>query len=332
MRGAKILRSALALGTGLVLAAGVGEFVLSRAPSLIDNPPGQFRRSQTRAFEHEPNFRGRDRFGNEIRINSLGLREREFDRKKLPGTTRILVLGDSVVFGDGVSAEDAFPRRLEARLASKFRSVEVLNAGVRGYNTYQELCFLREVGVALGPDVVILFYTTNDAEPLSKQGGLIDPRFVWVAWAKDLVKKHSYLYAFFRKNLEVLRKNASPEKFMETYNDQFDTKNPGWIASYESLKEMKNLTDGLGARLVLAVYPRLEWADQKYPSASDRIRGQILDAGRSLGIETIDLLAPLMHGAPDASAIKITPSDTFHPNPKGHRLIAEILGSYLEAP
>lgn len=330
MRGAEILRPALALGAGVLLAVGAGEFILSRTPSLIDNPPGQFRRSQTRAFEHTPNFRGRDRFGNEIRINSLGFRERELDRKKPAGTVRILVLGDSVAFGDGVSAEEAFPRRLEERFASKSGSVEVLNAGVRGYNTYQELCLLREVGLALGPDTVILFYTTNDAEPLSKQEGLIDPRFGWAVQAKDFVKKHSYLYAFFRKNFEVLRKNTSPEKFMETYNDQFDPKSPGWAASYGSLKEMKALADTLGARLALAVYPRLEWSAQKYPPASDRVHRQVLDAGRSLGIETIDLLPPLMRGAPDVSAIKITPSDTFHPNPKGHRLIAEILGAYLE--
>ena len=331
MHVAKILRPVAALAAGLALAVGAGELILSLTPSLIDNPPGQFRRSRTRAFEHEPNFRGRDRFGSEIRINSYGLREREFDHKKPSGTVRILVLGDSVTFGDGVAAEEAFPRRLEELLALKLGSAQVLNAGVRGYNTYQELRLLEETGAALEPDVVLLFYTTNDAEPFSKQGGLIDPRFGWAVRTKDLIKQHSYLYAFFRKNLEVLRQNASPEKFMETYNDQFDPKSPGWIASYESLKEMKALTDAHGARLVLAVYPRLEWTAEGYPPASGRIHGQILDAGRSLGIETIDLLAPLMRGAPDASAIKITPSDTFHPNPKGHQLIADILGSALEA-
>src|SRR5260221_6518003 len=45
---------------------------------------------------------------------------------------RILAFGDSLVAGFGLPAEDAFPVRLQARLASDGHAVEIINGGVSG--------------------------------------------------------------------------------------------------------------------------------------------------------------------------------------------------------
>ena len=62
-------------------------------------------------------------------ISTQGLRDREFAVPKPPGLLRILVLGDSVAFGHGVAASEAFPRVLEDLLNSADRPVEVVNGG-----------------------------------------------------------------------------------------------------------------------------------------------------------------------------------------------------------
>lgn len=66
-----------------------------------------------------------------VRTNSAGMRsDREFTKARIPGTRRILFVGNSYTFGDGVSNEHAFQSVLEK---THLRDWEVLNLGVSGY-------------------------------------------------------------------------------------------------------------------------------------------------------------------------------------------------------
>jgi hypothetical protein len=95
-----------------------------------------------------------------IRTNSLGMRDREVEREKKPGTKRILIVGDSIAFGTGVDAEWRFSDFLSRALGD---DVEVLNAGVCGWGTDQELLYYETKGRDLRPDIVILAFTmAND--------------------------------------------------------------------------------------------------------------------------------------------------------------------------
>jgi len=77
---------------------------------------------------------------------------------KEPGSYRILFLGDSLIaMGDTSSGElftQVLERGLDARSADPPNSVEVINAGVPGYTTYQELEFLKIHGLDMRPDMV----------------------------------------------------------------------------------------------------------------------------------------------------------------------------------
>ena len=95
-----------------------------------------------------------------IRVNSLEMREREFSSVKKHGTKRILVIGDSIVFGTGVNADLRFSSFIDRALGDE---TEVLNAGVCGWGTDQELIYYESVGRHLGPDIVVLTVTmAND--------------------------------------------------------------------------------------------------------------------------------------------------------------------------
>ncbi|MCP5065975.1 MAG: SGNH/GDSL hydrolase family protein, partial [bacterium] len=107
------------------------------------------------AYELRPGLRGRFR-RQEIEINSLGMRgpERTLEKPE-EGVFRIAALGDSHLFGWGVSYEHTFLALLEARLAERFpsRSFEALNLGVPGYNTVMEVqAFSRRVDL-IDPDL-----------------------------------------------------------------------------------------------------------------------------------------------------------------------------------
>jgi len=102
-----------------------------------------------------------------VRINSEGLRDREHPRHKPAGTVRVAVPGDSYAEALQVPLGDAFRavtgRRLSAREAFGGRQLEVINFGVSGYQTAQELVTLRRRVWDYSPDIVLLAVTTaND--------------------------------------------------------------------------------------------------------------------------------------------------------------------------
>jgi lysophospholipase L1-like esterase len=105
------------------------------------------------------------RFSSSVGRNSLGLRNREVGPKK-PGTLRILVIGDSLVWSGETSSGELYTKLLEQRLNARsvgsVSSFEVINAGIPGYTTYQELKFLEIYGLDMEPDLVILGFVFND--------------------------------------------------------------------------------------------------------------------------------------------------------------------------
>ena len=102
-----------------------------------------------------------------IRINSEGLRDREHRKPKPANTLRLAILGDSYAEALQVSMEETFWAVLESELVKcpylSGRKVEVINFGVSGYGTAQELMTLRHKVWDYSPDIVILaFMTGND--------------------------------------------------------------------------------------------------------------------------------------------------------------------------
>jgi lysophospholipase L1-like esterase len=102
--------------------------------------------------------------GIRYRINAEGFRDRPRARPKPAGVYRVIVLGDSIAFGYGVSSEDAFPARLERGLARAGPTprIEVLNFGVNGYNPYNEAALVEQLAPVYGPDLVLVQFCVND--------------------------------------------------------------------------------------------------------------------------------------------------------------------------
>lgn len=103
-------------------------------------------------------------WGHPVSTNELGLRAAPI-RKKAENEFRILALGDSMVFGRGVELADTIPGVIERSLldpAPSGRRIAVVNAGVQGYSTNQELTACRLYGEKIQPDLVILFWFWND--------------------------------------------------------------------------------------------------------------------------------------------------------------------------
>ncbi|MCC3419471.1 MAG: SGNH/GDSL hydrolase family protein [Microcoleus sp. PH2017_07_MST_O_A] len=151
-----------------------------------------------------------------VQVNSDGLRDREHTKTKPPNTLRVAVLGDSFTEAIQVPVEQTFWSKLERKLgncgAVKGRKkVEVINFGVQGYGTAQELMMLRKKVWDYSPDIVVLaFFIGNDVINNSPQLEYdhYRPFFVYDASGK-LVPDMSF------RNLPPIARNERAVSFVD---------------------------------------------------------------------------------------------------------------------
>lgn len=95
--------------------------------------------------------------------NSLGFRSNEEPR---PGHKQIVTLGDSQTFGPYLANDDTWPQwlRSELRRSGALGPLQVHNGAVSGYTIADELAWLRDKGVALKPDLILLGVFENDIQ------------------------------------------------------------------------------------------------------------------------------------------------------------------------
>ena len=101
-----------------------------------------------------------------VYANAKGLRGREFDYAKNDKEYRVLVLGDSQTFGTGASENELFSEHIETFINAKNfgypENFTVINAGMPGTGTYDQLIYLESEGVKYKPDLVIIVFYIND--------------------------------------------------------------------------------------------------------------------------------------------------------------------------
>jgi lysophospholipase L1-like esterase len=162
------LRACL-VGLGVVLPV----FVFERAARpFVERLTTLFRTDALLGWTNRPGTED-TYWGEPVRINAQGMRGPERAPAKPAGVRRVLVLGDSVVFGL-MLADDAetFPAQLERALAQRAGGAfECLDAGVPGWATREERLFLEREGERWQPDLVVLAFVLNDVtEPGAHRG------------------------------------------------------------------------------------------------------------------------------------------------------------------
>lgn len=148
----------------------------------------------------------------EIHINSLGYRNRELSEKK---KKRILFLGDSITLGDYLNEEETFVRLIETYSKQLDKDWETINSGVNGISLMNELAILKETGIHVKPDVVVIGFYLNDF--LESPGVYIPklPRFL-----SELRLINYVLTALFK--LEKVRDSFSTEIDLEKWKESFE--------------------------------------------------------------------------------------------------------------
>jgi hypothetical protein len=97
--------------------------------------------------------------------NSDGMRMIGSPPPKNPSLFRVLVLGDSMTYGDGIEEWFTYSRQLERLLRGQRWRVEVVNAGISGAQSQDIVRVARRLIPEMQPDLVIYGVCLNDFLP-----------------------------------------------------------------------------------------------------------------------------------------------------------------------
>ena len=143
-----------------------GEFILR---SMGFGHPVVYRLDPRVGYYPAPNQDVR-RYGGDIHINAFGMRSRDITAEKPQGTFRILMLGDSTLYGGSyLDQSQIYATRLEELLNRKPgvlpgspSGVQVLCMGVNAWGPQHELAYVQEFGF-FGSDLVMVMGPPDDA-------------------------------------------------------------------------------------------------------------------------------------------------------------------------
>ena len=108
-----------------------------------------------------------------ISINKIGLRDKNYTKKKIKDTFRVVVIGDSFAEAIQLDNDKTFWSLVEQKLSKcqklDYKNIEVVNFGVGDYGTAQEYTTLKYYASQFHPDLVLLtVFTDNDVINNSK--------------------------------------------------------------------------------------------------------------------------------------------------------------------
>lgn len=133
------------------------QYVQGGTAGMADADLGQVNRPGSVAVVAGPEF------DVEYRINAQGFRDSTLHNPNtVPGVTRILMLGDSFTFGVGNHYEQIWPAIVERELRASGENVEIVKAGVPGYDTRQEVTYLERLYEKARPDIVVIGFVFHD--------------------------------------------------------------------------------------------------------------------------------------------------------------------------
>ncbi|MBI3196093.1 MAG: SGNH/GDSL hydrolase family protein, partial [Rhodospirillales bacterium] len=250
---------------------------------------------------HRTNARA-ELMGVTVRTNRFGARSADIADKAAPGVARIAFVGDSTTLGWGVAEQEAFAHQVIAQLTAAGRKVEGFNLGIGNYNTSQELALFREVGARLEPDIIVLSYFINDAEPM--------PNYPVYHWAVTRwLDEHSAAWVVLNYRLDSLaRQFGEAPDWKRYYRDLYATNAEGWVRTQKALAGFAETAHKLGARLVVFNIPELR---ELKPYPFDDVTAKVRKVVESSGVPFIDLLPGVETLEP--SSLWVTVPDP-HPN------------------
>ena len=319
-----LFRFAVLAGVSMICMIALELALRSASPTYrrMHSPPHPFfLEHPTRGHALEPGFQGETVWEVPFRVNSLGLRGPEIAANKPPGVKRVLVLGDSIAMGSGLTEDALVSARIEEILSKAHGagSWQVLNGGVAGYDIEDEYKVIEEERVILDPDVVALVLCLNDIPGTTAADHIHLLRDLPIP-AKEFLLNNTatalIVQSFYNR---IGLEDPDP---LPAWLD--GSKHPptrerveaGWSRFALYFSKIARLCDSRQIDLIVVLVPHAAQFEEGESKFTPQHRLTILALRNNL--KYIDL-APVFADEPELPYIF---PDPVHPNPRGHELMA----------
>jgi lysophospholipase L1-like esterase len=275
-----------------------------------------------------------------VKNNRLGFRERDFETPKPKAVFRIMVIGDSLTWGPGLSPEQRYTTLLEGRLNDAYqgRKFEVLNFGAESASTIEEKETLEKNKDLVQPDLLIVGFCVNDPQPRVENYSIERERFdsKYARAFRSLKYRSGQLrlralgqlvidaaYGYAEKSNRIPRTDTALER-------TYITTSPEWQDFVKALRDIKQMSDEMKLPSpVFAVLNQSARIGSDYDHPSDflariiRLSRQAEQAAKELGFTTLNYEREIpVELANDSTSVN--PLDG-HPSAKLNELYAKKL-------
>jgi hypothetical protein len=246
--------------------------------------------------------------GTTFRTNRWGMRDREYERAKAPGTYRIAVLGPSDTMGSGVEEEETFASVLERRFNMEYgesdRRFEVLNFASANYTPLQHLWMLENRVLPFRPDLLIFVGHDYDISRSARHLGTVIHGGLEVPY--EFLRQVAHEAGVRRETSDVqMRRRLRPHAEAITR----------WV--------YQRIGDVCREQGIVPVWLFLPFLVEETTAPDTRLSEMAQQAG-FLMVDLWDL-----YKGNDIASYRIADWDQHHPNPAGHQMIADRLFSTL---
>jgi lysophospholipase L1-like esterase len=275
-------------------------------------------------------------------INSMGFRDGEIPEIKKENELRILMLGDSITWGDYVQAEEVYVERTEKYLKGTMGDtvIEVINAGVEDIGLKEEIDILEEKGLSIDPDIVVVAFYLNDSRPpwgflgelgrygfLRRHSVLAQTVYRKLVLKKWINKKGKGRFGWLDAVDELPWKNDREAFLHLAYLAEYDWgsawKSESWQIIDRQLERLKAYQEKHGFKVVITAFPVSYQVYSEFIEAKPQM--YMREKAARLGFHYFDLL-PLLreHNGTDLFY------DQCHPRPNANDIIGKAIAEFLK--
>ena len=333
-KSTSFIKNILLLLVTLVIFSLLAELILrSVLPPLIvwkfpqesyrfDNQTGHWLEPDQHAYTHSAI----------VETNSEGLRDQDYSANAPEGVIRILAIGDSQTFGNGIELEETWPKQLETVLnKTADKQYEVINAGLAASDTWQHEIILERLLPKYNPDVVVLAFYVNDVvkkftpSPKMKQNREAgQSRLVYTL-------KKSALLMSLRTAYGAIKNMVSPAKGFLVQQallkgEDSPVLKERWQQVNDSIASMKRMSDAHKARFIIISLPRRDQIDGRTPWSG--YYGKLAAIAEQHQVPIYSMLEPLQSAYSEHGKKLFIPWDG-HNTAIANRAIAESVGKQL---
>ena len=351
----RFARGFAAIVVGALIAFGACEvaarMIFPAPPDRTRQPPVAYLYDPEIRYVLAPNQQGWIDDGL-VTVNAQGFRSRTPTALPKPnGRFRIVTLGDSVAIGMGVADDETFSAQTERLLRQRFpgKDLDVVNLGVPGYDTRQEVGLLRRHVAELKPDLVLVGFYSNDVPDVLE--GDVTPSGTPIAAGQQRAGQilhmdstnPSFADRYLRKSRIIFiagrtfnRARGAGESGMARLaiemdmvqgkrSPQIDT---AWSKIAMQFQALKALADANGFSCAIVALPPRELITGQY--VDNAYVAQLHAAADPVGFAVIDPVPAMIASKTDKDGLYIA-YDRNHPDAQGHLAIAEAIVAQIQS-